>query len=36
VDGLEKAPDSLLMLFDGRNEGKLVVKVADVHLPSRL
>ena len=30
VDGLENAPDELLMLFDGRNEGKLIVKVGDV------
>lgn len=30
VDGLENAPDALLMLFDGRNEGKLIVKVSDV------
>jgi len=34
VEGLENAPDALPMLFDGRNDGKLMVKVADMHLPS--
>jgi NADPH-dependent curcumin reductase CurA len=29
VDGLEKFPDALLMLFEGKNFGKLVLKVAD-------
>jgi NADPH-dependent curcumin reductase CurA len=29
VDGLEKAPDAINMLFDGDNVGKLLVKVAD-------
>jgi NADPH-dependent curcumin reductase CurA len=29
VDGLEKFPDALLMLFTGKNFGKLVLKVAD-------
>ena len=29
VEGLENAPDSLNMLFDGANTGKLVVHVAD-------
>ena len=29
VDGLEKAPTAVNMLFDGTNVGKLVVKVAD-------
>jgi len=28
VEGLENAPSSLLMLFDGRNEGKLIVHVS--------
>lgn len=28
VEGLENAPDALLKLFDGRNRGKLLVKVA--------
>eukprot|EP00668_Euglena_longa_P011274 GGOE01013665.1.p1 GENE.GGOE01013665.1~~GGOE01013665.1.p1 ORF type:complete len:370 (-),score=65.65 GGOE01013665.1:350-1417(-) len=30
VEGLENAPVALLKLFDGRNTGKLVVKVADL------
>jgi len=29
VDGLEKAPDALNMLFDGENMGKLLVKIAE-------
>ena len=29
VDGLEKFPDALLMLFEGKNFGKLVLKVAE-------
>jgi NADPH-dependent curcumin reductase CurA len=29
VDGLEKFPEALLMLFTGKNFGKLVLKVAD-------
>ena len=29
VDGLEKAPDALNMLFDGENIGKLLVKIAE-------
>jgi NADPH-dependent curcumin reductase CurA len=29
VEGLENTPESLNLLFDGRNTGKLVVKVAD-------
>ncbi len=29
VDGLENAPSALLRLFDGRNTGKLLVKVGD-------
>ncbi len=29
VEGLEKFPDALLMLFSGENHGKLVLKVAD-------
>jgi NADPH-dependent curcumin reductase CurA len=29
VDGLETFPDALLMLFEGKNFGKLVLKVAD-------
>jgi NADPH-dependent curcumin reductase CurA len=29
VDGLENFPQTLLMLFEGRNFGKLVLKVAD-------
>ena len=29
VDGLEKAPTAVNMLFDGRNVGKLIVKIAD-------
>jgi NADPH-dependent curcumin reductase CurA len=29
VEGLEKFPDALLMLFEGKNFGKLVLKVAD-------
>jgi NADPH-dependent curcumin reductase CurA len=28
VDGLERAPEALAMLFDGSNQGKLVVKTA--------
>jgi NADPH-dependent curcumin reductase CurA len=29
VDGLENAPRALGMLFDGSNQGKLIVKIAD-------
>jgi len=29
VEGLEHAAEALLRLFDGRNEGKLIVKIAD-------
>ena len=29
IEGLEKAPEGLGMLFEGRNFGKLVVKVAE-------
>jgi NADPH-dependent curcumin reductase CurA len=29
VEGLERAPEALNMLFDGANTGKLIVKVAD-------
>jgi NADPH-dependent curcumin reductase CurA len=29
VDGLENFPQTLLMLFEGRNFGKLILKVAD-------
>jgi NADPH-dependent curcumin reductase CurA len=29
VDGFEQFPQALLMLFEGRNLGKLVLKVAD-------
>jgi NADPH-dependent curcumin reductase CurA len=29
VDGLERFPEALLMLFEGKNFGKLVLKVAD-------
>jgi NADPH-dependent curcumin reductase CurA len=29
VEGLETFPDTLLKLFKGENEGKLMVKVAD-------
>lgn len=28
VDGLEHAPEALLRLFDGRNFGKLIVRVS--------
>ena len=28
VDGLEQAPDALTMLFSGKNQGKLIVKVS--------
>ncbi len=28
VEGLETFPETLLMLFDGRNQGKLIIKVA--------
>jgi NADPH-dependent curcumin reductase CurA len=27
IDGLERAPDALNMLFDGANVGKLIVKL---------
>lgn len=30
VDGLENAPEALAMLFDGRNTGKLMVRVSDL------
>jgi NADPH-dependent curcumin reductase CurA len=33
VDGLERAPEAINMLFDGTNVGKLIVKVADPPLP---
>jgi hypothetical protein len=29
VDGLEHAPEALARLFDGRNQGKLIVKISD-------
>ena len=29
VDGLERAPEALNLLFDGGNVGKLIVKIAD-------
>ena len=29
VDGLENALDTFHMLFDGRNEGKLIVRIAE-------
>jgi NADPH-dependent curcumin reductase CurA len=29
VDGFENFPTALLMLFEGKNFGKLVLKVAD-------
>jgi NADPH-dependent curcumin reductase len=29
VDGIETFPETLLMLYDGRNNGKLAIKVAD-------
>jgi NADPH-dependent curcumin reductase CurA len=29
VEGLEKAPTAINMLFDGTNVGKLIVKIAD-------
>jgi NADPH-dependent curcumin reductase CurA len=29
VEGLENTPESLNLLFDGGNTGKLVVKIAD-------
>ena len=33
VDGLENAPDALARLFDGRNQGKLIVKISDEPAP---
>jgi len=36
VEGLEKAPEALLMLFDGANTGKLVVKVAEEDSQAKL
>ncbi|KAI8048690.1 hypothetical protein BDF22DRAFT_726826 [Syncephalis plumigaleata] len=30
VDGLEQAPEALLMLFNGKNRGKLLVKVGEL------
>ena len=29
VDGIERAPEAFIGLLDGRNFGKLVIKVAD-------
>jgi len=29
VNGIEKAGEALLMLFNGKNQGKLVLQVAD-------
>ena len=29
VDGLETFPETLLMLFNGENTGKLLIKVSD-------
>jgi NADPH-dependent curcumin reductase CurA len=34
VEGLEKAPEAINMLFEGDNVGKLLVKVADDPLPA--
>jgi NADPH-dependent curcumin reductase CurA len=34
VEGLEKAPDAVNMLFEGENVGKLMVKVADDAAPA--
>jgi NADPH-dependent curcumin reductase len=29
VDGLENAPTAVNMLFDGSNQGKLIVRISD-------
>jgi hypothetical protein len=36
VEGLEKAPEALPMLFTGGNTGKLVIKVAEEDSKSKL
>jgi len=36
VDGLENAPNALNMLWDGRNEGKLLIRVAKGSTQSKL
>jgi len=36
VEGLEKAPEALPMLFTGGNTGKLVIKVAEENSKSKL
>jgi NADPH-dependent curcumin reductase CurA len=36
VDGLEQAPESLLMLFSGKNRGKLLIKIAELSSPTNL
>ncbi|RKP10545.1 hypothetical protein THASP1DRAFT_12699 [Thamnocephalis sphaerospora] len=36
VDGLTQAPEALLMLFTGKNQGKLLVRVAEPSTQSRL
>jgi NADPH-dependent curcumin reductase CurA len=30
IEGLEKAPTAINMLFDGTNVGKLIIKIADL------
>lgn len=34
LEGLEKAPEALVRLFEGRNRGKQLVKIADPPLPT--
>ncbi|CAI2177183.1 1879_t:CDS:2 [Funneliformis geosporum] len=36
IEGLENAPEGLLKLFDGQNIGKMMVKVSDENIKSKL
>lgn len=36
IDGLENAPDGLLKLFNGYNTGKMLVKISDENVKSKL
>ena len=36
IEGLENAPDGLLKLFNGYNTGKMLVKVSDENIKSKL
>jgi NADPH-dependent curcumin reductase CurA len=36
IDGLENAPNGLLKLFNGHNTGKMLVKISDENVKSKL